>query len=122
MRRLRCVRLGGRAMAAPVVTVGRYALRHEIASGGMAVVHLGRLLGPAGFSRTVAIKRLHAHLARNPEFVAMFLDEARLAARIRHPNVVSTLDVVATEGELFVVMEYVPGESLARLLRAVRTT
>jgi len=105
-------------MAAPVVTVGRYALRHEIASGGMAVVHLGRLLGPAGFSRTVAIKRLHAHLARNPEFVAMFLDEARLAARIRHPNVVSTLDVVATEGELFVVMEYVPGDSLARLLRA----
>ncbi len=105
-------------MAAPVVTVGRYALRHEIASGGMAVVHLGRLLGPAGFSRTVAIKRLLPHMARNPEFVAMFLDEARLAARIRHPNVVSTLDVVATEGELFVVMEYVPGDSLARLLRA----
>jgi serine/threonine-protein kinase len=104
-------------MAAPVVTVGRYALRHEIASGGMAVVHLGRLLGPAGFSRTVAIKRLLPHFARNPEFVAMFLDEARLAARIRHPNVVSTLDVVATEGELFVVMEYVPGDSLARLLR-----
>jgi serine/threonine-protein kinase len=105
-------------MAASVVTVGRYALRHEIASGGMAVVHLGRLIGPAGFSRTVAIKRLHPHLARNPEFVAMFLDEARLAARIRHPNVVSTLDVVATEGELFVVMDYVPGDSLARLLRA----
>jgi serine/threonine-protein kinase len=104
-------------MAAPVVTVGRYALRHEIASGGMAVVHLGRLMGPAGFSRTVAIKRLHPHLARNPEFVAMFLDEARLAARIRHPNVVSTLDVVATEGELFVVMDYVAGDSLARLLR-----
>jgi serine/threonine-protein kinase len=105
-------------MAAAVVSVGRYALRHEIAAGGMAVVHLGRLVGPAGFSRTVAIKRLHPHLARNPEFVAMFLDEARLAARIRHPNVVSTLDVVATEGELFVVMEYVPGDSVARLLAA----
>jgi serine/threonine-protein kinase len=103
-------------MAGAVVSVGRYALRHEIAAGGMAVVHLGRLVGPAGFSRTVAIKRLHPHLARNPEFVAMFLDEARLAARIRHPNVVSTLDVVATDGELFVVMEYVPGDSLARLL------
>jgi eukaryotic-like serine/threonine-protein kinase len=48
-------------MAAPFATVGRYALRHEIASGGMAVVHLGRLIGPAGFSRTVAIKRLHPH-------------------------------------------------------------
>ncbi len=104
----------------PVVTVGRYALHHEIASGGMAVVHIGRLLGPVGFARTVAIKRLHPHLARNPEFVAMFLDEARLAARIRHPNVVSTLDVVATEGELFVVMEYVPGDALARLLHAAR--
>jgi serine/threonine protein kinase len=87
----------------------------------MATVHIGRLLGPVGFARTVAIKRLHPPLAKDPEFVAMFLDEARLAARIRHPNVVSTLDVVATEGELFVVMEYVPGESLARLLRAVRT-
>jgi len=104
----------------PVVTVGRYALHHEIASGGMAVVHIGRLLGPVGFARTVAIKRLHPHLARNPEFVAMFLDEARLAARIRHPNVVSTLDVVATDGELFVVMEYVPGDALARLLHAAR--
>jgi hypothetical protein len=103
-----------------VVTVGRYALHHEIASGGMAVVHIGRLLGPVGFARTVAIKRLHPHLARNPEFVAMFLDEARLAARIRHPNVVSTLDVVATDGELFVVMEYVPGDALARLLHAAR--
>jgi serine/threonine-protein kinase len=104
-----------------VRTIGRYALHAEIAAGGMATIHIGRLLGPVGFARTVAIKRLHPPLAKDPEFVAMFLDEARLAARIRHPNVVSTLDVVATEGELFVVMEYVPGESLARLLRAVRT-
>ncbi len=107
-------------MAGPALTVGRYALRHEIAAGGMAVVHLGRLLGPAGFSKTVAIKRLHPHLARDPEFVAMFLDEARLAGRIRHPNVVSTLDVVATDSELFVVLEYIPGDALARLLRAAR--
>src|SRR5712671_360448 len=86
----------------------------------MATVHLGRLLGPVGFSRTVAIKRLHAQFAADPEFVSMFLDEARLAARIRHPNVVPTLDVVATGGELFLVMEYVPGESCARLARALR--
>lgn len=103
-----------------VGTVGRYALHHEIASGGMAVVHIGRLLGAVGFSRTVAIKRLHPGLARNPDFVAMFLDEARLAARIRHPNVVSTLDVVSTDAELFVVMEYVPGDSLSRLLHVAR--
>jgi serine/threonine-protein kinase len=99
--------------------VGRYALYTEIASGGMATVHIGRLLGPVGFSRTVAIKRLHPQFAKDPEFVSMFLDEARLAARIRHPNVVSTLDVVALDGELFLVMEYVQGESLSKLIRGV---
>jgi serine/threonine-protein kinase len=84
----------------------------------MATVHFGRLLGVVGFSKTVAIKRLHPHLARDPEFVSMFLDEARLAARVRHPNVVSTLDVVALEGELFLVMEYIQGESLRQLGRS----
>jgi serine/threonine-protein kinase len=102
------------------LVVGRYAIYDEIASGGMATVHFGRLLGPVGFSRTVAIKRLHAHLAKDPELVAMFLDEARVAARIRHPNVVSTLDVVNGDGEIFLVMEYVDGESLARIGRALR--
>lgn len=101
-------------------TLGRYALYGEIAAGGMATVHLARLLGPVGFARTVAIKRLHPHLAKDPEFVAMFLEEARLAARVRHPNVVPTLDVVSEEGELFLVMEYVAGESLARLVRKAR--
>ncbi len=106
----------------PVVghQLGRYVLYDEIASGGMASVHFGRMLGPAGFSRTVAIKRLHAHLARDPQFVSMFLDEARVAARVQHPNVVSTIDVVAREGELFLVMEYVNSESLSTLLREAR--
>ncbi len=103
-----------------VQLLGRYALHGEIAAGGMATVHLGRLVGPVGFSRTVAIKRLHAQYAKDPDFVAMFLDEARLAARIQHPNVVQTLDVVSTGGEVFLVMEYVEGESLARLIRAMR--
>jgi eukaryotic-like serine/threonine-protein kinase len=102
--------------------IGRYVLFGEIASGGMATVHFGRLSGPVGFSRTVAIKRLHPQFAKDPEFVRMFLDEARLAGRIRHPNVVPTLDVVATEGEIFLVMEYVQGESLSRLVRALRGT
>ncbi len=101
--------------------IGRYLLFGEIAAGGMATVHFGRLSGPAGFSRTVAIKRLHAQYAKDPDFVSMFLDEARLAARIRHPNVVPTLDVVQTDDEMFLVMEYVQGESLAKLLRAVRS-
>ena len=101
-------------------TVGRYVVFDEIAAGGMASVHLGRLIGAVGFSRTVAIKRLHPHLARDAEFAAMFLDEARLAARVRHPNVVAVLDVVHDEGELLLVMDYVQGESLSRLARAMR--
>jgi eukaryotic-like serine/threonine-protein kinase len=104
--------------AAPQRVIGRYALFQEIAAGGMATVHLGRLMGPVGFSRTVAIKRLHAQFAKDPEFVSMFLDEARLAARVIHPNVVSILDVVALDGELFLVMDYVQGESMSRLLKA----
>jgi serine/threonine protein kinase/tetratricopeptide (TPR) repeat protein len=100
----------------PHRAVGRYILYDPIASGGMATVHLGKLRGSAGFSRTVAIKRLHPHLATDKAFVAMFVDEARLATRIRHPNVVATLDVVTDEGELFLVLDYVEGESLSRLL------
>lgn len=101
---------------------GRYMVCDEIAAGGMATVHIGRLLGPVGFARTVAIKRLHAHFAKDPEFVAMFMDEARIAARVRHPNVVSTLDIVVLRGEMLVVMEYVHGEPLSRLIRAARAT
>jgi eukaryotic-like serine/threonine-protein kinase len=97
--------------------VGRYALFDEIAAGGMATVHLGRLVGQVGFSRTVAVKRLHPQYAKDAEFVTMFVDEARLASRIQHPNVVSTLDVVKTDEELFLVMEYVQGEALSKLVR-----
>jgi serine/threonine-protein kinase len=100
--------------------IGRYRLYGEIAHGGMATVHFGRLVGPVGFARTVAIKRLHPQFAKDPEFVSMFLDEARLAARIHHPNVVATLDVVTTKSELFLVMDYVHGEPLSRLLRVAR--
>jgi serine/threonine protein kinase len=100
--------------------VGRYAVYGEIAKGGMATVHFGRLLGPVGFSRTVAIKRLHPQYAGDQEFVSMFIDEAKLAARIQNPHVVSTVDVVAMDDELLLVMEYVQGESLSRLLAAHR--
>jgi serine/threonine-protein kinase len=98
--------------------IGRYVVSAEIASGGMATVHFGRVTGAAGFARLVAVKRLLPQYAKDPEFVAMFVDEARLASRIRHPNVVPTLDVVSDEGELLVVMEYVAGETLAKAMRA----
>jgi serine/threonine protein kinase len=98
--------------------LGRYRLHGEIASGGMATVHFGRQLGTGGFAKTVAIKRLHPQFAKMPEFVEMFLAEARLAARIRHPNVVQPLDVLHIDDEIFIVMEYIEGDSLSRLLRA----
>ncbi|MES1182462.1 MAG: protein kinase [Myxococcales bacterium] len=107
-------------LARPHRVVGRYQVYAELASGGMATVHLGCLLGPAGFSKLVAIKCLHQEFASEPEFVSMFLDEARLASSINHPNVVASLDVVAEQGELLVVMEYVHGETLAGLLRLAR--
>jgi serine/threonine-protein kinase len=92
----------------------------ELASGGMATVHLGRLLGPVGFSKTVAIKRLHQHLASEPDFVAMLIDEAKLVSSINHPNVVGSLDVVYEDDELLLVMDYIEGETLARLLAPSR--
>jgi eukaryotic-like serine/threonine-protein kinase len=100
---------------------GRYRLYGIIAAGGMATVHYGRMHSQLGFARTVAIKRLHREYARDPEFVAMFMDEARLAVRVHHPNVVETLDVFASGGELFLVMEYVPAVALSLLLDAAKT-
>jgi len=100
---------------------GGYVLFGPIASGGMATVHLGRLVGESGFSRTVAIKRLHPQLADAPDVAMGLLDEARIVSRIRHPNVVPTLDLITSDEEVLLVMEYVHGESLSRLLRASRT-
>jgi serine/threonine-protein kinase len=88
----------------------------------MATVHVGRLLGPAGFARRVAIKRLHPQLAANEDVAARFAAEARLSARVVHANVVPVLDVVFADGELLLVMEYVHGESLSRLLSQARKT
>jgi serine/threonine-protein kinase len=85
----------------------------------MATVHFGRLTGHAGFAREVAIKRLHRHLASDPEFVGMLLDEARLAARVVHANVVPTLDVVAEGADVFVIMEYVRGLPLSQVLKTL---
>ncbi|RYZ10321.1 MAG: serine/threonine protein kinase [Myxococcales bacterium] len=101
----------------PSHTVGRYALFEQFAAGGMATVHFGRLDGAGGFSRVVAIKRLLPHLLENQEFTEMLLKEARLAARVRHPNVAATLDVVATKGDVLLVLDYVHGEALSTLCR-----
>ena len=82
----------------------------------MATVFLARLSGVGGFQRFVAIKRLHPHLAREPEFIEMFLEEARIAARIHHPNVVPILEIGESGEGYYIVMEYVEGDTLGRLL------
>ena len=96
----------------------RYELLGEVASGGMATVYLARMRRPMGFSRLVAIKCMHPQFAKDPSFSNMFMDEARLTARLRHPNIVPTLDIVHEDGHLLLVMEYVEGASLAHLLGA----
>jgi serine/threonine-protein kinase len=98
--------------------MGRYVVHAQLAAGGMASVYFARLRGPSGFARTVALKRPHPQLAKEREFAMMFIDEARLASRIRHPNVVATLDVIDSDGEIALVMDYVHGESLAKLSEA----
>jgi eukaryotic-like serine/threonine-protein kinase len=98
----------------------RYEVFGEIASGGMASVRYGRRIGPLGISRPVAVKRLHPQFANNPDFVSMFIDEARLSARLVHVNIVATLDVLLAPGEISLVMEYVHGESLGALLEKQR--
>lgn len=102
----------------PAQQVGRYTICDQLASGGMATVHLARLVGSAGFSRVVAAKRMHRHFLADPEFKKMFLAEAQLAARIQHPNVVPILDVLSLDDELIIVMDYVHGEALHSLVRA----
>src|SRR6478672_7966487 len=109
-------------MASPAqpIRIGRYVLHGELAAGGMAAVHFGRLIGTGGFVKTVAIKRLHRQYVRDERFTESIVDEGKLAARIRHPNVVPPLDVLSEGGELLLVMEYVHGEALSKLLRASR--
>lgn len=99
----------------------RYVLGPDLASGGMATVHLGKQLGAEGFHRIVALKKLHGRFSADADIVDSFLAEAKVAASIRHPNVVAIQDVVREGDELFLVMDYVPGLSLARLMGGAET-
>ena len=99
----------------------RYDLLGEIATGGMATVYVAKLRGAHGFARTVAVKCMHPQYAKDPSFVDMFLDEARVAAKIRHPNVVPTLDIIQEQEQLLIVLEYVEGETLSAILKSARS-
>jgi serine/threonine-protein kinase len=98
-------------------TLGRYRILARMRSGGMATLYLGARDGAAGFARPVAIKIIHPHLARDAKLQRMFIDEARLAAKVDHPNVVRTDEFGEENGSYYLVLEYVDGCSLAELVR-----
>ncbi|MGH7270894.1 MAG: serine/threonine protein kinase, partial [Polyangiaceae bacterium] len=98
--------------------LGPYELLRRIATGGMAEVYLARRGGPHGFRKIVAVKRILPQYARDPDFVAMFVDEARVCARLGHPNIVQVFDFGEQDGELYMAMEYVDGTTGARMIRA----
>jgi len=98
--------------------IGPYELLQRIATGGMAEVYLARREGPHGFQKLCALKRILPQLARDPDFTAMFVDEARVCARLGHPNIVQVFDFGEHAGDLYMAMEFVDGTTGARLIRA----
>jgi serine/threonine protein kinase len=106
-------------MSAATEKLGRYRLLEPIATGGMAEIHLASAEGAAGFEKLVAIKRIRPERARNAEFVAMFLNEARIAATLHHGNVVQTYDFGHEDGSFFLAMEYLRGHDVQRIVQAL---
>src|SRR5215510_634418 len=100
-----------------VYSLGKYRLLAEIGHGGMADVYLAVVRGPAGFNKLVVIKQIRPQLAQDPDFLAMFLDEARLAARLSHPNVVQTNEVGNDGDRYFMAMDYLDGRGLDQIRR-----
>ena len=109
---------GGAATPPRDERVGQYTLVRLLGRGGMADVYLARAAGEAGFERLVALKVMHDELANNPKFVSHFLDEARLAAKLVHPNIVAITDLGRAGGKYVIAMEFVDGSDLERLIRA----
>ncbi|WP_272943099.1 protein kinase domain-containing protein [Corallococcus coralloides] len=113
---------GARAMvsgASPSSLIfGRYAVLRRVAVGGMGEIFLARQVGVSGFERPVILKSLLPDLLEHDGSVEMFLDEARVAAHLNHPNVVSLYEVGAWQGTFYIAMEYIEGENLARLAKA----
>jgi len=97
--------------------IGRYSIDRLLARGGMAEVFVGKAVGPGGFQKHVVIKRILPELAEDPAFVEMFLSEARLAAQLNHPNVVQVFDFGVNDGQYYLAMEYVRGQTLRVLLK-----
>ena len=106
------------AIAQRVQPFGKYQLVERLGRGGMAEVWKARIQGPAGFSRTLVVKRILPHLVEDPHFVQMFVSEARLSARLNHGNIVQVFELGDVDGEYFLAMEYVRGRDLVNVVRA----
>jgi serine/threonine protein kinase len=100
---------------APGDKLGKYSLVRQIAVGGMAELYLARTMGIEGFEKLCVVKRILPQYADNPNFVTMFLNEARLAATLQHPNITQVYDIGVEDGEYFFSMEYVHGQDLGRI-------
>jgi eukaryotic-like serine/threonine-protein kinase len=100
--------------------VGKYQLISKLAKGGMAEVFLAKAAGPMGFEKTLVLKRILSHLAEDPQFVEMFLSEAKLVAQLNHPNIVQIFDFGESEGAYYLAMEYIDGPSLRNLIKRAR--
>lgn len=106
-------------MRAPILVLDKYEIVEQIATGGMAAVYRATLKGPMGFEKPVAIKVLLDEASKDEEVVRMFIDEARIGARLSHPNLASVLDFGEVEGRYYIALEYVDGLSLAELLKSL---
>src|SRR5688572_12118097 len=98
---------------------GKYRIFAELGSGGQADVFLATASGPLGFNKLVVLKLLRPGIAEQPELLQMFLDEARLGARLSHPNIVHTYEVGEDHGSYFIAMEYLDGQPLSELRRGL---
>jgi len=101
------------------IQFGKYTLFERIGRGGMAEVFKGRIQGPAGFERVFVVKRILPHLSDDASFIKMFVEEAKLSARLNHPNIVHIFELGAVEGEYFISMEYIRGHDLSETMRAI---
>jgi serine/threonine protein kinase len=110
------------AATTPNQQFGKYRLLKKLAQGGMAEIFLAIQHGPSSFEKVVVIKRMLPELCVSSDFVQMFLDEARVAARLDHPNIIRIYDFGDFEGQYYLAMEYVPGEDLASIVQQCKRT
>ena len=108
----------GVALPQPI-PFGKYTLFERIGRGGMADVFKARIQGPAGFERTFVVKRILPHLSDDPSFTKMFIDEAKIAAKLSHPNIIQVFELGSVDDEYFMSMEYVRGHDLAETMRTL---